>query len=131
MSGFSYIVLANLMNSGSGVETENSLYPCVASRPGTTRPDRPSVGDVAKCASVSCAAVLARPCNNLAAWLTHLDRVVRKLGRGCVSMRLVLLCVCGQQLIALPRTEAANKPADRALPEACRALRHDDITQLS
>lgn len=53
MSGFSYIVFANFMSTGSGVDTVNSLYPCLASSSCTRREDRPSVADVTKCARVS------------------------------------------------------------------------------
>jgi hypothetical protein len=51
--GLSYIVLRNLIMTGSGVATENSLYPCVANRLGISERNKPLVADVLKYAIVS------------------------------------------------------------------------------
>ena len=46
MSGDSYIVLANLMRTCSGDETENSLYPWLERRVGMSERRRPEVREV-------------------------------------------------------------------------------------
>lgn len=54
MSGLSYIVLANFRIAGSGVETENSLYPCIACKEGIAEAEMPALIDVRKWVTVSC-----------------------------------------------------------------------------
>ena len=53
LSGLSYIVFANFKSTGSGADTENSLYPCCASSDETAAEDRPSEGEVRKWDKVS------------------------------------------------------------------------------
>jgi hypothetical protein len=47
------MVLANLSRAGSGVDTENSLYPWTPWRARIEELGRPETGDVLKCARVS------------------------------------------------------------------------------
>lgn len=70
MSGDSYMVLANLMRTCSGVATENSLYPWVARRLGMSVRRRPEVREVRKCATVSWTLCYAAIEMNMQ---THLD----------------------------------------------------------
>jgi len=53
MSGLSYIVFANFRIAGSGVETENSLYPCIACSAGIADAEMPALTDDLKWVTVS------------------------------------------------------------------------------